>query len=324
MEKLIIRELRGDIVEARHNVSVVVYHNDQIEMNIGDTDVVVPMRSTAKPLMLCPLLRACSQHGIRLVDSDISIMASSHNGEAVHRQAVLSLLELSDSTVTDLACGTHLPYFEWLYEEYFAERDLLKRQLYHNCSAKHAGMLLLASLSGVEKNNYWEMNHPVQQNIITSVKSIMRIKGGDVFYVSKDGCGVPTYCVSLRRMGKAYQALYQDERLFAVAKAILSKPYYIAGKDRIETDIITQCGFIAKSGSSGLFAIACPEENISIVLKVEDGNDDAAESAAVEILDKLGLINENQRLIFEKYRTLPIYTSTLLPVGNYSPFWSNS
>ena len=324
MERLIINELRGDVIEARHNVSAVVYRNNQIEMSIGDTNVAVPMRSTAKPFMLCPLLHACGQYGIQLTDADISIMVSSHNGEVVHRQNVLSLLELSGSSVNDLACGTHLPYFDWLYDDYFSERDLLKRQLYHNCSAKHAGMLLLANLNGFEKNNYWELAHPVQQIIMTSVKSVMRIKDGDVFSIAKDGCGVPTYCISLRQMGKAYQSLYRDERLFPVVKAILSKPYYIAGKDRIETDIITHFGFIAKSGSSGLFAIACPKEDISIVLKVEDGNDDVAESAAVEILGKLGLINEKQRLILEKYRTLPIYTSTFLLAGNYSPLWINN
>ena len=323
MERLIINELRGNVIEARHIVSAIVYQSNHIELIIGDVNMIVPMRSTAKPFMLCPLLRVCNQHGVQLTAADISILASSHNGEHVHRQAVLSLLERAESKVADLACGTHLPYFDWLYEDYFKERDLLKRQLFHNCSAKHAGMLLLANLCGYKKENYWDPFHPVQQNITTSLKSVMKIKDGDVFSIAKDGCGVPTYCVSLQKIAMAYQYLYRDEQLLSIMQSILTEPYYIAGKDRIETDIIIQHGFIAKSGSSGLFAISCPKQDISIVVKVLDGNNEAAESAAVEILFRIGLINKEQLSILDKYRALPIYTSTNLKSGIYSPFWIN-
>lgn len=323
MEILYVNELRGDVIEARHKVNAVVYHNNRIELRLGNDELIAPMRSTAKPLMLYPLLSTCSQNGIQLTNAQISVMASSHNGEAVHRETVFSLLEMSGSGVTDLSCGTHLPYFRWLYEDFFSEKDRSKRQLFHNCSGKHAGMLLLAKLNKYIKKGYWRMEHPVQQAITASVKDIMNIKESDSFSVALDGCGVPTYCVSIKKMALAYQALYRDERLRPVINAILSEPYFIAGKGRIETDIINHCGFIAKSGSSGLFSVACPVHDIGITLKVEDGNDDAAESAIVAILDKLGLLNDRQREVLEPYKTLPIYTSTQQPAGLLYPSWAN-
>ncbi len=324
MEALFIDEIRDKIVEARHKVHAIAYQNDQILLEIGNINTVVPMRSTAKPFMICPLIYSCNLHGVHLTDSDISLISSSHNGEIIHRENVISLLELSESDYSDLACGTHLPFFEWLYEDYFAVKNIKKRQLFHNCSAKHAGMLLLAYLNGYKKSDYWEANHPVQKSIIKSVKKVMRVKSKDPFCIVKDGCGVPTYCVSIHQVAKAYQYLYCDDALFSIANAILSNPYQIAGKNRIETKIISHCGFIAKSGSSGLFAISCPKENISIALKVEDGNDDAAESAAVAIIDKLGLINESELSVLEQYRTLPIYTSTDKIAGKLCPSWNNN
>jgi L-asparaginase II len=320
---LYINEVRGDVIEARHRVHAVVYHNNNIELQLGNSELVVPMRSIAKPLMLRPLLSSCKQNSIQLTNDQISVMASSHNGEEVHRATVLSLLKLSDSSVLDLECGTHLPYFSWLYEAFFSESNISRRQLFHNCSGKHAGMLLLAKLNGFTKRHYWQIEHPAQQLITYSVKKIMNINEPDPFYISLDGCGVPTYCTTIKKIALTYRALYNDERLCPIGNAILSEPYFIAGRDRVETDIIKNCGFIAKSGSSGLFSVACPEYDISIVLKIEDGNDEAAESAIVEILDKLGLINEYQRTILQNYRTIPIYTSTRQLAGCYHSNWIN-
>lgn len=320
---LYINEMRGGIVEAKHKVNATVYHNGKLELQVGNKELVTPMRSTAKPFMLYPLLTSCAQNGIHLTDAQISVMSSSHNGELVHRETVLSILNLSQSDVTDLSCGTHLPYFDWLYKDYFLEQNILKRQLYHNCSGKHAGMLLLAKLNGFEKKNYWKIEHPVQHAIYSFVNSLFDCKNTERIISVLDGCGVPTYCVPIKKIALAYQALYHDERLLPVAKSILAEPYFIAGKNRIETDIISCCGYIAKSGSSGLFAVACPSHDISIALKIEDGNDDAAEVAIVEILDKLGLLNEQQRMILKRYKEAPIYTSTKLPAGMFLPDWIN-
>ena len=321
MHNLVIDEIRGEVVEARHVVNAIVMKKGQAEMIIGNPHMVVPMRSTAKPLMLCPLLKECKREGILLSDEKIAIMASSHNGEDVHRDAVMSILDMSNSTVDNLVCGCHLPYFEWLYDEFFAEQNLKKRQLFHNCSAKHAGMILLAKLLGVSREQYWEIKHPVQQAILKSIECFLEPKSGEKILLAKDGCGVPTYCVSLYQIANAYVKLWCSEELAPVCKAILSKPYYLAGKDRIETDIILSRKYIAKSGSSGLFVVSCPQDDIAIALKISDGSDEAAESAAIEILRTVGLLDEIECAKFEKYRMLEINTSTHVFAGRFSPTW---
>lgn len=323
MKKLYINRFRGNVIETKHQVHVVVLHKDKIILQCGNNQLNTPMRSAAKPFMACRQIDLCNKHEISLTDAQIALMVSSHNGEVEHRNIVESILKLSNCEIRDLHCGTHLPFFNWLYDEYFDEKDLTKRQLFHNCSGKHAGMLLLARLMGSNKSDYWNVNHPVQQMITASVKDLLNISEHDLFSLALDGCGVPTYCISLQKMAQSYQQLYKDERLQPVVSAVMNKPYMIAGRDRIETDIIRYCSYFAKSGSDGIFCVSIPDSDISIALKVEDGNDDAAESAIVEILSILNLLTPDQEKLLDKYRHLKIYTSTGILVGQFSPEWTN-
>lgn len=317
MEPLVVEEKRGTVVEAIHRVHAIAICDGRPIFQCGNPDILVPMRSTAKPFMMLPLLNACNTFGVTLSKKQLSIIASSHNGEKAHRDCVLSILDLADCKASDLYCGYHLPFYNWLYEDFFSERDPAQRQLFHNCSGKHAGMLLLSKLLGIEKKGYWQIDNPVQQAIYSSVQEIFQLHNGHKIQLALDGCGVPTYCVPLCTIANAYQRLYKLGSLLPIMEAIIEEPFYIAGTERIETKIITECKYIAKSGSSGLFAVSCPAQDISIVLKIEDGNDDAAEAAIVGLLEKLDLLSGQQQLTLSSYKELPITTSTNQLAGYY-------
>lgn len=319
MKDFFVNSLRGNTVETKHKIHAIILQGHDVLLCFGNDQIIIPMRSSAKPFMVCKQLELCREAGIDLSDAQISLMVSSHNGENEHRDIVESILKLSDSTYDDLFCGTHLPFYDWLFDDFFNEKDLKKRQLFHNCSGKHAGMLLLSKLIKSSKHGYWKAEHPVQQLITSSVKDLINISRKDPFSLALDGCGVPTYCITLHKMAEAYQHLYKDDRLSPVLSAVLREPYMIAGKGRVETEIIHHCGFFAKSGSDGIFCIAIPEKDISIALKVEDGNDDAAESAIIELLAIAGLISPEKARLFDKYRYLKIYTSTGLIAGMLDP-----
>lgn len=320
MKELYIQGIRGQTIETLHRVHFLAQNKHGIVMQCGSKELVTPTRSAAKPFMVNHQLNLAKKSGIELSDKHVSLMVSSHNGEYVHRKAVEELLKLAQCNVNDLHCGTHIPFFDWLYGEFFQEKDE-KRQLFHNCSGKHAGMLLLNLLVGGNKEQYWELNHPIQEMITSSVKDMFEIAKNDEFSIVLDGCGVPNYCVTLSKLASAYLKVCCDERLARIREAVLNEPYMIAGKDRVETDIIRNCGFFAKSGSDGVFCVTVPSECLSIVLKVEDGGDDAAESAIVEILSTLDLLTQEQEQILNKYRYLEIYTSTGELAGQLSPKW---
>jgi len=314
-----IKTTRGDLTETVHRISIVAVKDNVIIYSQGNPDLISPIRSTAKPFMITPLLNLAKEQGINLSDSQISVMASSHNGEQIHRECVRSILDMSGYTLSELHCGSHLPYYSWIQDEFFKCANLDMRQLFHNCSGKHAGMLLLCRLLKEKPDNYWHSEHPLQKIITNSVKEHLSITDQDTFHIRIDGCGTPTYAITLEKLAKAYQNFSNSNSLKNVYNALLNEPYMLAGKERIDTLIISELGFVAKSGSDGLFCVSCPKQNIGIALKVESGNDDAAEAAIVEVLDQIGLLPDKVKRKFDDYRFLEINTSTGRLTGRYSP-----
>ncbi len=64
----------------------------------------------------------------------------------------------------------------------------------HNCSGKHAGMLLLAKLRGWPQTGYRLPDHPLQIELRAILAGAL---GVDDPPMAVDGCGVPTYAAPL-------------------------------------------------------------------------------------------------------------------------------
>lgn len=315
----LVKVIRSGYVEAVHRGAIVVMQNNRIIFSLGDIDQIVSLRSTAKPFILLPLLKNGGINKFHLNDSDLSIMASSHNGEKAHRDTVSKMLDKAQLKIEDLHCGTHLPFFEWLIPEYVGESDKNIKQLYHNCSGKHAAMLLMCKLLDYPIVNYWELDHPLQRAILKELQSFLECEGSEIIERGLDGCGVPTYFLPLVKLAFAYQKFCSDKELAAVSQSIIQQPFMIAGTDRLDSLIIEKYSYIAKSGSEGLFCVSIPMENIGIALKIESGCDDAAESCIVRLLNKMEFITEDMMQYFSKYQNIPIYTSTNIQSGQYEP-----
>lgn len=314
-----ITTIRSGVVETIHRISAVVIQDGKIILSYGNPDLIVLMRSTAKPFMLVPLLKSLINCGMTLTDAQLCIMASSHNGEKIHRDVVKSILLLANKTTYDLHCGTHFPYYEWLYEDYFKTKTNVERQLFNNCSGKHAGLLLLCKLREISSDQYWIPEHPIQQEITSSIKNLLNIDVDDYFSLGVDGCGVPTYCTSLTKIANLYQRFPFIPELSDVFNSIINEPFLLAGKERIDTLLSSIMQIIAKSGSDGLFCASLPQQRIGIALKIESGSDEAAESAIVELLHRMELLSPEILSMLEHYWHFPIMTTTGLNIGNYMP-----
>lgn len=309
------RATRSGITECVFRGSIAVVRDGRLIDAYGNPYVHLPMRSTAKPFIVQSLVK---HNGIEIYDlsgREIAVMVSSHNGEAVHRETVLGILNKVGLSESALKCGTHEPYFDWILDRAVSAVPTV---LHHNCSGKHAGTLMLCHLMGFPIDNYWEFIHPAQRLILEELSSILKISC-DRIRIGVDGCGVPTYIVSLFSMADAYQQLIVNSNLASVRNAMIGEPYMVAGRERLESDIIESCGYLAKSGSEGIFCLAVPNDKIGIAIKIDSGSDSAAECVAVELLDKMGLINSSQQAILDKYRFQRITTSTHLTVGRYEP-----
>src|SRR5881227_3975512 len=129
MDPLTVIVRRGEIVEARHRVHAVAVEDGAVVQKAGDPSLVCFMRSSSKPLQALPLARARDD----LDDRDLAIASASHLADPAQLAAVRALLAKAPAHEDELECG--------------AEGRPPSR-LKHNCSGKHAGMLVLCRAKG--------------------------------------------------------------------------------------------------------------------------------------------------------------------------------
>ena len=118
---------------------------------------------------------------------------------------VAALLARFGAGESDLACGTHTPYFFGATGQTPAP-GARYTSLHHNCSGKHGGMLMLAHALGAPLAGYLDVDHPVQQAIANSVAHFSGI-APERLVRGTDGCSAPNYALPLRALAQAFARL---------------------------------------------------------------------------------------------------------------------
>jgi L-asparaginase II len=255
---------RGELVESRHLVHAVVVRDGEVAESWGDPEVVSFVRSAAKPLQALPLVP------FGLPGEELAIACASHEALPEQLVAVRALLARAGVSTDDLECG--------------AEHG---SRLRHNCSGKHAGFLLLARRRGWETEGYRLPDHPVQQEIRALVVEAV----GRDLEPAVDGCGVPTFALSLTEMALIFAGLVRGEPdgAAAVVRAMTAHPQLIGGPGAVDTLVMRALpGSIAKRGAEGVLCVGLPD-GAGVALKVDDGANRAAYAAAGLVLGIDGL-----------------------------------
>jgi L-asparaginase II len=305
---------RSGFTEEIHRGSIVVIKNDKIHSKWGNNTHLTPMRSTAKPFQILPLIKLGGIERYSLSKEEVAIMVSSHNGEAMHINVIKALAKRANIDISDINCGVHPPFFSKIngYNEL---------PIYNNCSGKHLSMLLLCRLMNISHEGYDTISHTIQQMIIREIVSLLNINES-LLEVGIDGCGVPTYFVKLEQLAKLYYILSISTRnnfpeLYEIRKSILKAPFMTAGSNRIETIIMENYDIIIKCGAQGIMCVSIPEHRMGIAIKIESGSDRAAECAVVTVLEKLGIISSEFIKMYAAQINSPILTTLEKPVGKY-------
>ncbi len=184
MEPIVVEVTRGGVVEARHRVHAVAVSGGAIVESCGDAHLVTLFRSSAKPIQALPLVRARAD----LDDAEVAIACASHLHRPDQLAPVRSLLARAGATEDDLECGTE------------------PTRLEHNCSGKHAGMLLLCRERGWPSDGYRLPAHPCQQAMRDEIAGAAEVVPG-AMATAVDGCGVVTFGLELDRMAHAFSRL---------------------------------------------------------------------------------------------------------------------
>jgi L-asparaginase II len=286
---------RGGRLESSHLGHAVVWHADGgLVEGWGDPDAVIFPRSSCKMIQALPLLESGAGDGLR--PEQLALACASHNGAALHVQAVSRWLGDLGLSEADLRCGAHEPGDR-------AERDRLIRaheapcQCHNNCSGKHAGFLMMTKhlRAGPE---YVDAGHPLQLAIRTAFEEVTR---EDSPGYGIDGCSAPNFATSLTGLARAMAAFAgaggtgtaRDRAMVRLREAMAAHPDHVAGEGRACTELMRAMGgrVAIKTGAEAVFVAIIPEKRLGIALKIVDGATRASEAAICALLVRLGVLD---------------------------------
>jgi L-asparaginase II len=312
---VLVEVVRGDRIESVHRGSVAVVAADgSLVASVGDPDVFVFARSSAKPFQLAPFVASGRFDEYRLGTDALAIMAASHSGEDRHVRLVQEILRGAGLTSAALQNQVHPPF-----DTETAQRMLRDGEkptaLRGNCSGKHAGMILFAKASGWPIETYWEEDHPVQRLALETIAALSDTPEERIV-TAVDGCGVVTFGLPLRGLATAFARLADPSTvadrplrsaLGRIRDAMMEHPELVAGVRRLDTALMRALPMriVSKGGAEGVLAMAVPpgalrkgapygSRPIGIAAKIEDGNlaRRAGDVTSVEVLRQIGLLGD--------------------------------
>jgi L-asparaginase II len=278
----LVRVIRSGVEESVHLGSVAVADADgRLVAGAGDPGRVAFARSSMKPLQATVSLELA---GDDLSDQEVAVMSASHNGEPVHVEAVRAILDRAGLGFDALQTPPDRPI-----DQQAATGVPEPRPEFHNCSGKHAGMLLACVRRGLDTRSYRDPAHPLQAEVLAAV----RAAAGSPEAVGVDGCGVPVHALPLVAMARLYARL-ADGRVphgKRVVAAMRAEPYLVAGRQRVCTVLMEHSPVAVKVGAEGMMCAAVPDLGLGVALKIEDGGARASEPAIVHALALLEVVD---------------------------------
>ena len=309
----LIATIRGDQPENIFYGSVaVVLSNGRLLSSVGDMRTPMYTRSALKPFQAMPLVAGFADQ-YALSDADIAVLCASHNGEAAHSTRVASLLKRAGRSDSDLQCGIHVPYYYTSNHLPPPEKGSYGR-LQHNCSGKHAGMLMLANALGEPASTYTQRTHRVQEAIADSVAHFSGVAGGKLV-AGIDGCSVPNYAIPLPALAYAYSrlTLAEPDEIYGNApmrifQAMSQHAALVSGMGRNDL-ALNRAGagdWIAKLGADGVQAIASRSRQTAITVKIADGDLPMLMLIVVTVLEQMGWMTDTARHALKSYVPGPL------------------
>lgn len=273
-----VLQYRGTCLESEHPASAVAVRGGRVVWQAGD-DRETTYRSSSKPFQLACSLEALGDPAVSA--EELAVGAASHNAEPAHLAVVSAILDRFGATVGGLRCGAHPPGHTPSAEAILRAGGAFT-DLHNNCSGKHAFMLAAALRNGWDAD-YRPMAHPLQQRIAARLAQWMEHTPAHAI----DGCGVPTFIQPLSAVARSWEAVAlamrsvelgsADDawtaRLGRIGLAMAAHPELTSGTGRLDLAVVRAARetMAVKVGAGGLFCVALPGRETSVVVKVHSG-----------------------------------------------------
>lgn len=303
-DSVVIAEIiRGRHLESRHfGHAVVVDLNGRVLFAAGNPERPTFPRSALKPLQAVSGIMCGTDQQFRFTDAELAVICGSHRAEPRHRDAVRSILQKIGATEEYLHCGPH-PVADINTRDELIRAGQTPTAIYSNCSGKHAGMLALAKVLGASMDGYWNIDHPVQQQIQRICRGLCGDESGDELEWAIDGCGVPTYLLTLGQLAWGFARLCASEHVEQacaaacrrVTGAMMAEPDMVGGIGARDSILMRRLPgtVIAKGGAEGVQAMGIVGRGIGVAIKVEDGADRPLWPICLSILRRLGALPDS-------------------------------
>ena len=327
----LVEVTRGPIVECVHyGAYAVVDTANRVLQSAGDPELVTYLRSSAKPMQVLPFVEIGGVEHFGLTDRELSVLCASHDGTDEHVKVISGIHRKVGLQESDLMCGVHPPS-----DPVTAERMMRNGKPFtpyrHNCSGKHTGMLAQSVMRGFSKEDYLNPNHPVQKIILQTFSEMTGVPV-DKILLGIDGCSAPVFAVPLHAAAWAFAKLAdpsalpepRQSALRHIFRAMTGDPDMVAGPGTFNTTLmeVGRGKILTKGGAEGYAAVsllpgACGEGSpaMGICLKISDGGSRARSVAVVEILRRLGALDEQQMAELAAFGRHPQYNWRHLEVG---------
>ena len=276
------------------------------------------VRSAIKMFQALPLVEDGGVSHFDLSGPELAVCIASHNAEPFHVEAAESVLRKAGATEADLACGAHPPMLRSAAVA-LTRTGRAPSRIHNNCSGKHAGLLALCRLNGWSLDGYHHVDHPSQRRVQLTLATWSGHREMDI---AVDGCGLPTFALPLDAAALACARLAaaaadQAPAPMRVVSAMTTHPEYVAGTDRLCTDLMRRAGgrVFAKVGAEGYYCAGVPGQRLGIALKVEDGAKRASEPALLAVLHALNVLTSADLDALASYARPAIRNTRDEPVG---------
>ncbi len=312
---------RGQLVESIHYGSIaVVDSRGKLIASYGDPQTVAFLRSSAKPFQVLPFVERGGVEYFQFTPRELSLSCASHEGSDMHVQAVIALQKKIGVEESHLQCGAHMPGNVDEFKSLIIH-NRQPRTNHNNCSGKHTAMLAHAKMRALPLENYLDINHPVQQDILASFAE-MCLLSVDQIQLGIDGCSAPNFAVPLYNAAYAMARLCDPNELgdtrasacHKITSAMSSYPEMVSGYGEFDEQLmkVGEGKIVCKRGAEGyqivgvLPGVLSPESpGIGITVKVSDGDASRLGSGLestnrvrpaviVESLRQLGVLSSKQ------------------------------
>jgi len=281
----LVVQRRGACVESKHPFSVA------LQPHIGPAELIGPdlettWRSAAKPFQLASNLELLGDPDVP--EDELAVGAASHSAEPQHVAIVRRILDRFGRRAEDLRCGTHPPAHTPSAEALLRAGGEFS-PIHNNCSGKHAFMLSAAAHLGLDLD-YRPADHGVQRRAFERIATWT----GTTPALAVDGCGVPTFCLPLSGIARAWGLLARamttgrDPRLGRVGRAMAARPDLTSGTDRFDLLLARASTepIAVKIGAQGVFCVALPGRALGLAVKVHSGVSEALPAAVLFALER--------------------------------------